>query len=228
MTMAIPANNGNMRLVGETTMNGGTFGRITIIGESKLNGATECESFSCTGNSEVDGDLTAGKLKVIGELEIAGDLKARSVSVTGETRVKGGAQGDLLNVRGGEFAVGADCEFEEIKVYGAIRAGGLLSADRMELRLFGGSLASEIGGGHILIKMSKKLAIKKLFSLHDFGTIKVGTIEGDTIELEHTAADVVRGNRVTIGPGCEIGRVEYRGELKVSAKAKVGSQARVE
>ncbi|MCL6576409.1 hypothetical protein [Kyrpidia sp.] len=35
------------------------------------------------------------------------------------------------------------------------------------------------------------------------------TIEGDDIYLENTRARVVRGTRVQIGPGCQIGLLEY-------------------
>jgi Integral membrane protein CcmA involved in cell shape determination len=226
--MTVPAKQGNLRLVGESVMNGGSFGRVSIVGEGKLIGRTECDSFGCTGNSVVEGDLVAKKLRVMGELEVDGDLKSREAKVTGEIKVKGSAQGDSLNVPGGSFSIEGDCEFEEMTVKGMIRAGGLLSADRMELRLFGGSSASEIGGGHILIKQSKAMKLKKMFAAHPNEVIKAGTIEGDVIELENTAADVVRGNRVSIGLGCEIGRVEYRDELKLDRRAKVGEQIRIQ
>ncbi|RUS46115.1 hypothetical protein [Cohnella sp. AR92] len=225
--MSIPSK-GNLRLVGETTMNGGVFGRVSIIGDSRLIGRTQCDSFSCTGNSQVEGELAAGSMKVIGELIVEGDLKAHTAKLTGEIRVQGSSQGDRLNVTGGMFHVEGNCEYEQILVRGMIVAKGLLSADRIDLRLFGGSTASEIGGGHILVKQSKAMSLKKLFVSHDFGTLRAGTIEGDVIELEHTIADVVRGNRVTIGPGCEIGRVEYRDDLRLSKKAKAAKQVRID
>ena len=43
--------------------------------------------------------------------------------------------------------------------------------------------------------------------------------EGDTVELELTKAEVVRGRFVRIGPGCEIARVEYTGDLTVEGGA---------
>lgn len=46
-------------------------------------------------------------------------------------------------------------------------------------------------------------------------------IEGDDIYLENTKADIVRGNKVKIGPGCQIGVVEYRDDFTHDSKALV-------
>lgn len=47
-------------------------------------------------------------------------------------------------------------------------------------------------------------------------------IEGDVLDLEYTNAEVVSGGVVKIGPGCNIGRVEYLSELTVHPDATVG------
>jgi hypothetical protein len=54
-----------------------------------------------------------------------------------------------------------------------------------------------------------------LLKSSDHAVLYADQIEGDKVELEHTEAGVVRGNHVKIGPGCEIGRVEYRDKLEV-------------
>ncbi|TKH51903.1 cytoplasmic protein, partial [Bacillus cereus] len=46
-------------------------------------------------------------------------------------------------------------------------------------------------------------------------------VEGDDIYLEHTIAEVVRGNNVTIGPGCEISVVEYHTSFNQKGNAVV-------
>ena len=51
--------------------------------------------------------------------------------------------------------------------------------------------------------------------------LKAETIEGDDVYLEHTTAQVVRGNTVTIGEGCEIDLVEYRTDFKKTPGASV-------
>jgi len=52
-------------------------------------------------------------------------------------------------------------------------------------------------------------------------------IEADEISLEATVAKMVRGKRVTIGPGCRIDQVEYTESLQIDPKSVVREQVRV-
>jgi hypothetical protein len=56
------------------------------------------------------------------------------------------------------------------------------------------------------------------------GSLTAETIEGDTVDLEATEAQVVRGKVVRIGPGCRIGWVEYTDSLEVHPEAEVGER----
>ena len=57
--------------------------------------------------------------------------------------------------------------------------------------------------------------------------LTASSIEGDEIELEDTTADVVRGKRVVIGPGCHIKTVEYIDTLDVHEDAEVEKKTKV-
>ncbi len=46
-------------------------------------------------------------------------------------------------------------------------------------------------------------------------------IEGDVIELTNTKAKTVRGNKVKIGPNCQIETVEYSGDYTCDPSASV-------
>ncbi len=59
-----------------------------------------------------------------------------------------------------------------------------------------------------------------LFISH-VGNLQTSIVEGDDIYLEHTIAEVVRGNNVTIGPGCEISVVEYHTSFNQKGNAVV-------
>ncbi|WJH34862.1 hypothetical protein N6H14_01395 [Paenibacillus sp. CC-CFT747] len=48
-------------------------------------------------------------------------------------------------------------------------------------------------------------------------------IEGTLVNVEYTRARLIRGNRVVIGPHCEVERVEYTESLTVDPSASVGS-----
>ncbi|HIC96284.1 TPA: hypothetical protein EYP12_06635 [Candidatus Bipolaricaulota bacterium] len=60
-----------------------------------------------------------------------------------------------------------------------------------------------------------------------FGTLEAELIEGDEISLEWTRARTVRGKKIEIGEGCEIERVEYSEELRVSPGAEVKERVKL-
>ena len=83
----------------------------------------------------------------------------------------------------------------------------------------------EIGGETIVVRKSDVSSpigrlVKGLIFPKDL--LIAATIEGDEVRLEYTKADVVRGTNVSLGPGCEIGLVEYTGELNRHEDAVVG------
>ena len=52
-------------------------------------------------------------------------------------------------------------------------------------------------------------------------------IEGDEIYLQNTNAKIVRGINITIGEGCNIGLVEYSGEIIISSESIVREQKQI-
>ena len=57
--------------------------------------------------------------------------------------------------------------------------------------------------------------------------LKTKRIEGDSVELEGTTADLVKGAKVVIGKGCKIKTVEYSESIEVHEKASVEKQVKV-
>lgn len=219
--------NDDLRLVGTTRSNGGKFGNVRIVGESELLGRTECRSLTCTGTTRVEGDLEAGHVKLTGELTVNGSMSAVRAAMTGQANVSGNCRGEQFKLMG-ELRVAGNFEFESCKLTGAIRVEGLLSAERLEIRLHGHSHAAEIGGGTVTIKPPRLQAIKRLFLAGRNQAMDADTIEGDHLDLEYTTAKVVRGNQVRIGPGCKIGRVEYRHALTRGKGAQIGTEVKID
>ncbi len=60
-----------------------------------------------------------------------------------------------------------------------------------------------------MVKTLRFVKARFLPFISHVGNLQTSIVEGDDIYLEHTIAEVVRGNNVTIGPGCEISVVEY-------------------
>ncbi len=130
-----------------------------------------------------------------------------------------------LDVKGG-FKVKGDSTAETFSSKGAFSVAGLLNAGNVEIVLYGPCRAKEIGGETINVRKGTAFRLGRLinsilFSLDLNGGLSTDTIEGDDIYLEDTKAKAVRGNNVTIGQGCDIGLVEYRGKFEQSKQSSV-------
>ncbi len=122
-----------------------------------------------------------------------------------------------------------DLEGEIVVLAGKVTVNGLLSADRVEMKLEDTSFVREIGGEVIEIRRRRKGGLLVELGLPIFrrpGSLQAVTIEGDEVYLEGTEAKLVRGKRVILGPGCRIERVEYEESLEVDSDSRVGEEVK--
>jgi cytoskeletal protein CcmA (bactofilin family) len=192
----------DLKINGSSSSAGGSFDRVYIRGEGNVQGDVECKAFKVMGNSRVSGSVAAKSVDVLGDLQISGKLNADRAKIVGSLVVKG------------------DCSAETLQVRGAFNIDGLLNAERIELSLYGPSRVSEIGGQAVRVK-------RRFRMFGGYRELVVDTVEGDEIYLEDTVAKVVRGNRVHIGPRCQVDLVEYRDHFEQSARAKVTDSRKV-
>lgn len=223
---------------GSGSSGGGSFRNVKIDGFGTLLSDTECIEFqvngkggvrgylraeeaSISGTCSIDGHVDAAKFKVSGEAKVEGNLAYRELECSGSTRVKGNATGDHVRIEGG-FHVDGDSEAETFMVKGVFQVGGLLNAGSLDITMYGPCSAQEIGGERISVRRSGLKSLLNPF-LPKFAAkqLTVDTIEGDEIELEYTTAKMVRGSRITIGPGCMIDCVEYKESLTPDKNAKI-------
>ncbi|MEM5771006.1 MAG: hypothetical protein AAGU32_22400, partial [Bacillota bacterium] len=167
------------------------------------------------------------ELKVNGTGTVTGAAHCESAKITGTAAFQAGLDAQLINVTG-SLKVKGDCNAERFVSSGVFDVDGLLSADHIEVYLdWNKSRAREIGGADIAVKPGPR-GMGVLRSI--FGTspaLETGTIEGNEISLELTKAAVVRGNNVTVGDGCDIGLVEYKGTLRKMGNAIVREERKV-
>jgi cytoskeletal protein CcmA (bactofilin family) len=215
-----------LKVVGTTSTAGGTFRHIKMTGEHVLSGDTKCDVIKCIGEVEIKGNLTAHRLRLTGECRVEGFLEAGTARVTGNLTARS-IRGQELKMTG-HLKLEQSCEAEEIDFRGWLELDGLINAERVNLGLYGPSRAGEVGGSVVTIKRGRFSGLKNLFSAFGGNAgMQADLIEGDTLHLEYVKAAVVRGNRVTIGAGCEIGQVEYRGVLVKHPRSKIESEIRV-
>lgn len=231
----------NLIINGSGDYPGGRYDKISVRGDAMIVNHVECSIFHVYGTSEAAGNATAGSVKILGEAEIKGNMVAGETLVMGTMAIGGTARLKKMKIIGtldvggrlsgeeatikGAISVDGDVEYEKFASSGGFEIKGLLNAETIKIALrFGESTAEEIGGGKITVK-------KKRNSLIPFvgqeGTLAANVIEGDDIYLENTKAEIVRGNKVNIGPGCQIGLVEYTKDFTQDSSSSVKIQKKV-
>lgn len=231
----------NLIINGSGSYPGGIYDKVSIRGEGMIVTDVECSAFHVYGTSEAAENVKTGSVKIMGEAEVKGDVTANDTLVMGTLMAGRNASlkkmkvfgllevgeklsGDVAAIKG-SITVRGDVEFETFDSSGGFDIKGLLTADKVKIALrFGQSTAEEIGGSRIVVKRKKNSILP--FGREE-GTLSAKVIEGDDIYLENTTAEVVRGNMVKIGPGCQIGLVEYTTELKIDSSSTIKSKTKV-
>ncbi|MET1248458.1 hypothetical protein ABWW58_06700 [Sporolactobacillus sp. STCC-11] len=230
----------NLKVMGETQSNGGTFDKVSIMGECSVTGSIEANTCKVMGECSVSEDLSCDYFRNMGEVTIGGRLAAAESRLIGETHVKGDCAlqqasiygelfaarnltGEEMKVRGALHAEG-NVSLETLDMQGGINVEGLLNCDAIDivLKFNTQNYVKEIGAGHVSVKRRRTLFNTALTNM-----FRAETIEGDRVSLEYTEAKVVRGIDVEIGEGCTIDRVEYSGSYKTSGKFTVGQAVRL-
>lgn len=235
----------DLNISGYGTAAGGEYRTVRINGRCRITGDLACEDFRINGSGEVTGNadcaslhingagqvagtLKAKELKVLGSADFGGDVSCESISVSGTAGFKSGLHADIVKITGSLRAKG-DCNAERFVSSGLFEIDGLLNADHIEVNLdWSLSRAKEIGGADISVKPGAKGfgVLHSLFPPHT-PRLEAETIEGNELSLAYTKAQVVRGNNVFLGDGCDIALVEYTGILRKSGSAVVGEERKV-
>lgn len=192
--------------------------QLKVFGSSELKGSIKFNKFRVLGETSVKENLHGEGLRVIGTLSAGGNAYVHQTKVRGTIDIGSGFKGEQADIKG-MITTGGNLEAETLSLQGGFEVGGVLNAGTMDIGLrFSVNKAEEIVGGKIIIKKNSSIPF---FSFGKGGRLEAKTIEGDDIYLENTKADVVRGHHVKIGPGCEIGIVEYSGTYEYKSESVV-------
>ncbi len=214
----------SVHISGAGAVGGGEYENISISGAGKVTSDVRCQNFKVSGSGHVAGSVECtGEFKISGSGRVDGDVKCGSCDLAGAANVKSIEANGELKLAGAVTADG-NISGEKVTIAGAANVNGLINGDEIRITFDGdGVKANEIGGGTI------KIAPKEVrrFSKKRVKPAEIGTIEGDEISLELVKANVVRGANVTIGDGCEIGKVEYSESIEISENAHVDYQVKI-
>jgi cytoskeletal protein CcmA (bactofilin family) len=216
----------DLKIYGQGSSSGGKYKTISIMGEGEINGDTTCDNIKIYGEGEVTGNLKAeDSVSIKGHTNIKGNLDAKKIKLQGELEVEGEFFSDEA-ILTGTLNTKGDCNAELFKLEGNFKINGLLNADILKINLYWPCEVREIGGSEITVKRDGKLSflgIKNRIMPGGKNELKAEIIEGDNVYIENTVAKVVRGNNVTLGPGCKIELVEYKNNFKQDNGAEVGN-----
>jgi len=237
----------DMKIAGSGSITPGEYENIRVSGSGKICGPVRCRSLHASGSVFAEGDifceeeihvsgsgrfrgtLQAGEFRAAGSAHVDGDLIVTGeAKAAGSFRCDGGIRAGVLHLAGG-IRVEKDAEAEEARISGAFRCGGLLNAERVELRTDGGMDIGSIGGSVIRVQWeSRGFNLRNLVRKNCEGTVTVrGAVEGDDILLECVTAPRVSGRTVVIGEGCNIDLVQYSETVEISPDARVGQTEKI-
>ena len=223
---------------GSSSFSGGTYDAIQISGSGKCAEPFTANSVRVSGSSSL-ATVEAGEMRISGSAKFSGRVSAEKMSVSGVCKIEEDCEAANLQLSGSMYArkglrgtngsvsgsihVDGDMEFEQLTISGAAEVSGLMNAESLTIHLGGSCEIGEIGGSEIFVDVPPRHVgfLAKLLGGFAVPTLKCGTIEGERIRLENTTCDTVRGKKVVIGPGCEIGLVEYSDELTVDPDSRV-------
>ncbi|WP_066823116.1 polymer-forming cytoskeletal protein [Clostridium tepidiprofundi] len=235
----------NLKIFGSSDQPGGIYNNVLINGSGDIEGDLQCNSLKINGSGDINGDLKAGFVKINGSGDINGNVEAediiingsgdingdvicKSIKIMGSGDVDGNVHSDEVTLMGCSDIKG-NCETEIFNSRGAFDIEGLLNAGEININLRGESSVKEIGGERIEVRKCNDFKIGKLFKIftNTVCSLECDVIEGDSIFLENTTADIVRGNDIVIGYGCDIERVEYRNNLEIIDGGEVSKKVKI-
>ena len=224
-------NRNDLRINGLGSSAGGSYNLVQINGKGDINGDLECNELQINGLGCIHGNAKAETARMAGKSEIDRDLNGQHLIADGMTEIGGSISADHVENRG-MLKVTKDCNSETFKSQGGFTIGGLLNADKIDVEMYVGSSAREIGGQEIEIKAGTAFGIKKFLSSlfpdwHLNHYLTAETIEGDSIYVEHSTVKVVRGKDVKIGPGCKIEVVEYKDNYYKDSMSTVKQEKKI-
>lgn len=211
----------DLKIQGFGEGDGGVYQTIDIMGHGTIRNHTECTHFQTDGISQVKGYLDTETANIRGMATILGDFTADDIRIFGKSDVKGNINNNFIQVDG-DLSVRGSCVTKDFINKGTVRCGDYLQAEKVAIKMYGKCQIKEIHAEKIAVERAHKNnnVMQGVFNIIK-SKLHIDLIEGEDLFLEDTIAEVVRGENVTIGRGCEIKLVEYRNTFEKDADARV-------
>lgn len=237
----------SFRFAGAGTVPAGHYDAISTAGSVRINGEVYCNTLSGSGSIHGSGKLVCEQsISTSGSLHFNGDVKCGEKFFTsGSAHIDGNIESGEIKSSGsfsahsvsagvvklsGAMTISNGVECDTTKLSGGGKIGGLLNAETVTIEFNGdGRLEiADIGCSQITVTDKGADAKRGLFGRHKSPShLSVGTIEGDSIYLESTVADTVKGATVKIGPNCKIDYLEYSDSYECDETSQVSQATKI-
>lgn len=210
---------GDLRDVGTALRDAVRARSYTAIGAVKVLGAVEVGSGDVRGSVSIAGRLTAERFRSDGLLDVGasvkvqgdaslkgstrvlGDLSAGDLRASGEIVVTGALTIDAQAVVVGDLTVTGATTARSLELDGTVQAPGELNCPIIQGRLRGPSRVGAIHAQHVRI-------VRAGFPFGHRGALLADRIEATEVELEAVSVEYLRAERVTLGPHCQVTRLD--------------------
>jgi cytoskeletal protein CcmA (bactofilin family) len=198
---------------GSSKIPGGlTIGDLKTSGSSRVEGDLTAEMVKFSGSANVEGNLVCEEIIKSGSLKVGKDLKIKYGRFSGSTKVEGSGTVERELEASGSMSFGGDLISDDRILYsGFIKVEGAIKARSFEARLRRDEsyIREGIEADYINIQRSHE-------DWRNGGYLVTTDITGDEIILENVECNNVKGNKITILPGCRItGKTQYSESIKV-------------
>ncbi len=202
---------------------GGIFEQINAEARTDLSSSVEANELTIgkTGDVFIEGRLNASYINNKGILDVMDTIETEELTNHQEALVKAGDHvGAGIIDNDGTLELARSLRAEALQSRGSIQAGVVnvttfrsegklaieeLTAEELHIKVADHSSINYINAANISIKAKRQGLLLK----DDDAKLSAAEITGSDIHIENVIADLVRGDRVTIGPHCIIKVVEY-------------------
>ena len=236
----------NVSITGSGKISEGEYTDIKIGGCGKLIGEVTCAHLSCSGKASGDKLICSGSVDISGSASFKESVKTQTLDVCGKFICNGSLEAEhSIKARGyiecggsiicdnltisGALKSGCDVTVKSADISGSVTCEKIVSEGEITITFDGSISADNIRGGRITVTPSKTKKLLKRFPLVRtmVKNAAVSSIEGDTVDIEHTDCLQVIGNNVSIGKGCCVALVQYRESFTVTKGAKVDKYEKI-
>lgn len=223
----------------KTFQSKGEYDYVQMEFDAILEGDVKANKIQCNGSSKIIGNVDSLELILNGVSNIKGNCKCGNIEIHGESNIEG-------TIRSKDFILnGTLVGPEKMKIDKFILKNGSLKAEwylqSEDISGKGGIIAKELRGGEINLELTKKSAIDivtgknisiKAGSTGLFGklvagkTTEIKEIQCETLYLENVKSNIIKGNNIVLGKGCNIQKIEYTGTLKNENGSTVGEEVK--